>query len=465
MELLIAGETTEIKGAELEKFCRNLFSKFGLNNSTINVVDSGANEYDVTAYDKNNIPIMAECKAYSKPCDMNHWLKFLGKLYLLKQEYPEAKGFFVALSGVNGNVWGNFQNIKQHDNSISILAKDELIKYVTEEYKMLNQSQVREIVHNYTNRGIDTCDILLYNNNAYWIIRFNSLEFSILTSDNQPFSTEDYNNISSVLSKKYFFSFIDLVTERARLERIIFVKGLILCAALNNCTQSEETIKAFVSERNINVSIEEIKSLIPEIKYITHNFPIEIKMPIKKSDFYLYILYHTVFNDTIKSDFYQENINDELLDEILTLQGNINLDETQRENSLRIMKISMTALQNILHPDNFIINSSKNFHLFDISKKEWLYEQIRDKFFKLLMDGLEIDLSKQVYWEIASYLGVNNYKFIQKFILNENSENSISIESSPHIHLLAVTNLPGNPVIPIVTSKEVNNLSKANSSE
>lgn len=100
MELIILGKNTKSKGAELERFCRRLFIKLGFKNSTLNFIAAGGNEYDVTAEKiiqqedgtEVSIPIIAECKAYNKPCEMTHWLKFLGKFHTAQLNNKLAEG-------------------------------------------------------------------------------------------------------------------------------------------------------------------------------------------------------------------------------------------------------------------------------------------------------------------------------------------------------------------------------------
>lgn len=104
MEIFILGDSNDQKGTELEKLCKRLFDKLGFDKSALNIVKSGANEYDVFAHrtirtmeESKVIPIIAECKAHKKKCDLPDFLKFLGKLYCQKKENPNAEGYFIAL--------------------------------------------------------------------------------------------------------------------------------------------------------------------------------------------------------------------------------------------------------------------------------------------------------------------------------------------------------------------------------
>lgn len=455
MDLLIIGTTTESKGSQLEKFCQRLFEKFGFINSTCNVVKSGGNEYDVTAEkfldssSNQKIPVMAECKAYNKPCDTNHWLKFLGKLLQLRNVNPQAEGYFVALSGVNGNVWGNVQDL--NDKSIHVIVKDKLIEHIQNEYKLSDPNLVRSHVGFYTNRFVDTCDIILCNNQAYWLIRFNATEYSILSAENTPISQDEFKKISMALPSKKFSHYIDLISEREKLMRFYFIRGLIFCIAFNNSAPDEDALKDFICKYNVDVTVEEIKSLLSSTEFVSHEYPIRIKFPTSKVELFSYIHLYPLLGETLTSQLYQESIDEELLDEILALQGHITLDETKRKECLQIMKYSASALSNVIRPDGFIVNSLRNAHLFKVSRQRLVERQAIEKFYKLLMDGMEKDFTNQAYQKYALLLGVNSYNFKQQFTVNGNNNTCISIESSPKIQFCQVENLPGKPTISIVS--------------
>lgn len=164
-----------------------------------------------------------------------------------------------------------------------------------------------------------------------------------------------------------------------------------------------------------------------------------------------YILLFPLFGETLTSKLYQDTIDEELLEEILVLQGKIILDVDKRKECLQILKFSASALSNVIKPDGFIVNSLRNAHLFQINRRSWVNQQAIEKFYKLLIDGMEKDFSNQYYQKFALMLGVKSYNFHRKFTVNDNSDNCISIESSPRIQFCQVDNLPGKPTISIVS--------------
>lgn len=212
MELKILGKNTKSKGAELEKFCRRFFVKLGFKNATLNFIAAGGNEYDVTAEKlvtlddgtEVTIPIIAECKAYNKPCEMPHWLKFLGKFHTAFSKNKLAEGYFVALSDVNGNVWGAATPIIEKNSNIHIFAKDDLIEYIRKEYNLSSVDNIRGIGELYSNRVVDTIDLILFDNQIYWLLRFNSKDFTIVKSDNVPLTAKELKSKFPQLPKKLF---------------------------------------------------------------------------------------------------------------------------------------------------------------------------------------------------------------------------------------------------------------------
>ena len=184
MEIIILGETKDHKGTELEKLCKRLFEKLGFDKSALNIVKSGANEYDVMAKSTKiiderqvSVPIIAECKAHRKKCDLPDFLKFLGKLYCLRNEEPNTEGYFVALSGVNGNFLGAYDSLRCKDKSIHLIVEEDLINFLQADYRLSDITSVRLKVSQFTHRVIDSIDLALYDNKVYWLVRFNSKDY------------------------------------------------------------------------------------------------------------------------------------------------------------------------------------------------------------------------------------------------------------------------------------------------
>ncbi len=133
--MIILGKSNKEKGKQLEVLCKELLSKLGYNNCITNLIGSGGEEIDVVA--DFSIPrlgkeiiikTICECKAYQDKVSINHWLKFLGKIYSQeKKEKKQVQGCFIALNGVNGNVQGHYNDIHRNTDNIQLITQNEIL--------------------------------------------------------------------------------------------------------------------------------------------------------------------------------------------------------------------------------------------------------------------------------------------------------------------------------------------------
>lgn len=457
MKLIILGKTTEQKGAELEKLCSRLFRKLGYKNITLNAVGVGAAEYDVYA-DKiiknqlglvERIPVFAECKAYKQPCNHDHWQKFLGKYAIESTQNPEVEAYFVALSGVNGNVWKAASDYLKTNGRVHLIAKDQLVEFLESEFHLLCADQLREFANLYSNRAIDTVDLVLLNNSIYWLIRFNSTDFSLFTADNNPLTQEDFNKISEYFNQKDFYKFIDLIAEKEHLARILSIKGFILSCALLEIGNSRDKINDYLSKMDLGFTFEDLIKLLPDTKFVSDSFPFKLDSNISKIEFLSYLFSVQILSPVLTSTIYQSFFDEEFLDDILKLQGGIPLTIGQRANALFLLRVSPRAVYNTIYPDNFLVNASRNLNLFEEDYQLKARKQIITNFFNLLIDGVKHDMEIQPLWEIAKKLGIEKYTFSQRLIINEGLDNEVRIITAPTVHLANISNFPSNPIVPI----------------
>lgn len=462
MELIILGKNTKSKGAELEKFCRRFFIKLGFRNSTLNFIAAGGNEYDVTAEKivtredgtEETIPIIAECKAYNKPCEMTHWLKFLGKFHTTYSKNKLAEGYFVALSDVNGNVWGAATPLIDTNHNLHIIAKDALIEYIQKEYNLCSVDTIRGIGELYSNKVVDTVDLILFDNQIYWLLRFNSKDFTIVKSDNTPITSKELKSTFPHLTKKIFFNFVDLISEKEKILRISEIKGFILYCALNNCGNTESEIKDIIQDRNYPFTYNEVVSILKDTEFVSDTLPIKLIQPQKYLEFFRYFMLYPVYPSIIKSPEHQNLINECLLNEILSIQGNLQLDSQKRNDALFILRVSPSAICNVIFEDSFLVNASRNSRLFNQKYHSKIQEQRESKFFKLLIEGFGSDIHHQELWKFANELGVSNYSIHNGLIVNKGLPNEIKIEHSPLVYFAPVENIPSHPIIPFVRFDE-----------
>lgn len=472
MKLIILGKTNEEKGAELEKLCSRLFIQLGYKNVTLNAVGTGAAEYDVYAEKivNNNlgeietIPVFAECKAYKNPCNNDHWQKFLGKYAIEYAQNSKVEAYFVALSDVNGNVWRAASDYLKTNSHVHVVAKDKLIEFLISEFHLSSANQIREFANLYSNRAVDTVDLVLLNNSIYWLIRFNSTDFSLFTADNKPITQENFNNISEYFNQKDFYKFIDLIAEKEHLERILSIKGFIISCALLGIGDSKDQINDYLNTQNFGFTFEDIIKLLPDTKFVSDTFPFKLDDEISKIDFLIYLYSLPFFSTVLTSTSYQSLFDEVFLDNILNLQGGISLTNEQRANAIFLLRISPAAVHNIIHPDNFLVNSSKNLNIFKGDYQLNARKQIVTHFFSLLIDGLKQNMESQPFWKIAKQLGVEKYSFSQNLSINEGLNNEVKIITAPIVLLANISNIPNDIVAPVVifednlSNKQVSNV-------
>ena len=458
MKLIILGKTTEEKGAELEKLCSRLFIQLGYKNVTLNAVGAGAAEYDVYAEKiiTNDLGVVtrtnvfAECKAYKTPCNNDHWQKFLGKYAVESAQNPNVEAYFVALSDVNGNVWKAAYDYINTNSHVHLIAKDSLIEFLISEFHLSNANQIRELANLYSNRAVDTVDLLLFNNSVYWLIRFNSTDYTLFSSDNYPITRECFNEISDYFIQKDFYNFIDLVAEKKRLNRILAIKGFILSCAFMGIGHSSNEINDYLGKNSFGFTFDDVIRLLPDTKFVSDSFPFKLDTDVSKLELLGYLYSLPFLSSVITSTLYQSLFDEEFLNDILEIQGKISLSEGQRHNAIFLLRVSPAAVYNVITPDNFLVNTSKNINLFKGEHQEYAQQQMITKFFNLIVDGLKLNMESQHFWEIAKSLGISKYSFSQHLYINEGLDNELKIVTAPKVLLANISNVPGNPIVPIV---------------
>lgn len=458
MKLIILGKTTEEKGAELEKLCSRFFLKLGYKNVTLNAVGSGAAEYDVYAEKiavndsgvDEIIPIFAECKAYKTPCNNDHWQKFLGKYAIESSQNPKVEAYFVALSDVNGNVWKAASDFLKMNSHIHLIAKDQLIEFIESEFHLLSANEIREYANLFSNRAVDTVDLLLFNNSVYWLIRFNSKDYALFSSSGKPLTQADFDEISDYFIQKDFYNFIDLVAEKVRLERISSMKGFILSCAFLEIGDSSDKICDYLSKKEFGFSFEDIVKLLPDTKFVSDTFPFKLDAEVSKFELLNYLYSFSFLSLVLTAKSYQSLFDEQFLNEILKLQGDIPLSEEQRSNALFLLRVSPAAVYNVISPDGFLVNASRNINLFKGDFQIKARQQIVTKFFSLLIDGLKLNMESQPFWDIAKTLGITKYTISQSLYINEGLDNEIKIITAPKVLMANITNAPSNPLVPVV---------------
>lgn len=245
--------------------------------------------------------------------------------------------------------------------------------------------------------GIEcSIDLSLYDNNVYWLIRFNSKDYTILSSDSEPMSKEDTKKIHTLLLNHEYYNFIDLAEEQEREIRLAYVRGIILCLALNQKAKDKESVQKMLN--NTGISVDEFEQVrLREIEFVSNDNPLNIINVNSKVEFFSYLLSNYVFVETITSAKYQSLVDNEFFREVCAIQGGLKLTDNEQEKALRLLKISHTAITNAMQPNKLIINSIKNVSLINNLPQDKVRELGVTKFMGLLIEGANEDFCTQPY--------------------------------------------------------------------
>ena len=155
MAFIILGKTSDDKGSQLEQLTKTLLSHQGYSNISTNVQVGGSSELDVTASKKDTTgvkeiitPVLCECKAHQAPITLPDWLKFIGKLTIARKKNNRTIGLMLALSGANGNVIGSFSEDFNNDDSVQLIANDDLMNLLLEVFNLPNADSIRNSLNN-----------------------------------------------------------------------------------------------------------------------------------------------------------------------------------------------------------------------------------------------------------------------------------------------------------------------------
>ena len=99
----------------------------------------------------------------------------------------------------------------------------------------------------------------------------------------------------------------------------------------------------------------------------------------------------------------------------------------------------------------FIINSIKNISQYNNLNQDKVRELGVTKLMGLLIEGANDDFCTQPYSKILHELGIYQYEILQRIILNNGKNDEVRIESNPKTILAKAENLPGKPVLSVMS--------------
>lgn len=201
------------------------------------------------------------------------------------------------------------------------------------------------------------------------------------------------------IKKLPFHGYIDIKSEHDSLVRKITLEGIVFCSVIlgKNSIDEISEMTYQVCKSKYTYTTEEIIDTLRNNPFVTISDSITINTVYVSNnmvDFYRMLLERPLLPSVISSEIYQQNITEILLNNICEIQGGIKLTVEEKQNCLKILKLSAQALLISLTPDSFINNAmSSPYRLNEINKVAV------EKYLGNLMEALENDFSKQEYWD------------------------------------------------------------------
>lgn len=438
MQLYILGNNSDDKGNQLEKLTFEILKKSGFSNIIKNEIGSGGHEIDVRAeYTVSGLngdikkPLICECKAYQNPVAMSDWLKFLGKV-LLEENKGDVDGFFIALSGVNGNVYGNYRDLKSYRNNVTLITGEDLIKQLNEMFQLASIDTLQKSIEKFTQRKPIEISLCYYNMCVYFLIGFANNEYSIISNSGDLEKTQEANLIKSLVVKNTSFQyFIDLENENTSIIRQTKIEKYIISFMLleeNELSQSSisdlfNKHPKDISEVNSDEMTKALSNLITKrLLYKRDDNKLYQLTLLSKNknindvvNFYLYLFGSVTPIFAIGCENYKKSINDELLSEVCRIQGGVNIPEEYKQKCLKILQWSPSALSWSLIPDKLITNHRSNGKAIQKGIEDEDTSYFLQKLITLLSEDFKNNSLKEYFFNTCNFAELEtNFQIILK---------------------------------------------------
>lgn len=364
MELRLLGKNSDDLGTQLEKLSKFFLKDLGFQNLHTNVVSSGGDEIDlrgsITQPSGQTRRVICECKAYTRPISMPDWEKFLGKVYLEEAETGrEVYGCFIALSGLNGNVTGSYDSLKLQKDNITVYTGEDISKKIGSLFDSISPEESKKILSVYTDRAYTNSFLTFYENKIFFIFLFESGEYSILTQTGDPLIEEKYADtefkkaVTTSLSAAYY---IDLNHEQKRKKLIDHSSRCIIDILIKN---DGSITKADLATCNSDeIILNESLEILSNNNLIIVDSYIRLCTNVGNSNtiipFLNFYLSGPITPESFASSFLDELIDDNFVDAVTKIQGNLELNDSEKSEALSIIRWSPSALKWSINPDEMI---------------------------------------------------------------------------------------------------------------
>lgn len=378
MRLFILGKNSDDKGKQLEKLTSAILKKLGFKNIVKNEIGNGGQEIDVRAeyvvpgLGGNSIkPLICECKAYKTSVPITDWLKFLGKV-LIEETKGNIDACFIALCGVNGNVSGNYRELtRSNRKNIKLITGDDLVEQLKTTFSIVDIDIIQDKLPRLTVRKpIEIC-YCYYNMRIYFLVGFSDNLFTVLSENGNQVNKDEGKMLKKLIPQTTnYLRYVDLEEENKSNLRFRVIKKFIIAFLLmhNNSLNIKDFSNRFKPYANEfpqlseNEILNAIDALVGESIVLKEGNDVLLKILSDERliedvvSFYRSLLEYNIPIMVLGNENYLKYIDEELLNQICKIQGNISVPLEYREKCLKILKCSPGALLLSLTPDAMLVN-------------------------------------------------------------------------------------------------------------
>jgi hypothetical protein len=386
--MIILGRTNDDKGTQLESLTKMILLDLGYSNIISNPVSSGGSELDVTADYAQPLPgntrmlkLVCECKAHQDPTTMTDWLKFLGKLHVTEVERgEEASGCFIALSGVNGNVAGSYENYNlRKPNKVTVINENRILEMVGNRLGLCTLESATAAVRTFTSRPIKSMEVAYYEGELFWVASFEENVFGLLSATGLGLVGEKLASVSSLVETSTSRgSVVDLFAEAeaqradTRLQKAILTMlasrgGFIPVNVTGTPEVDNERVPAPMREAVAQNDLTRIIDLLQArgwLEISTDRGELGLcrdsngRCPVMP-DIMRFMLTGQVPAEVVTgfvgTPYYDAHIDSSLVSEVQKIQGDLPLTAAEADALVEVLKLSPSALVNCLHPVQMIV--------------------------------------------------------------------------------------------------------------
>ncbi len=400
MKLYILATGKDAKGTQLEYLTKTILESLGYEYVATNVIGAGGDEIDVSAKmvipsigGNQEYPLICECKAHENPINITDWDKFLGKVFKHQKDNPQTRGLMIALSDANGNVKGEVADKNYKD--VQLLQGKDLIKPLSKTFHLEDEKIAREDVSHLTNETVVSVDLILYEKEIYWLFTFANGQYSIFDKNYKSLPHKHESTLLPLLEKYSTLQASSYKNVRLEFEfrqRRAFVRAAICWHLMQGQMTYQDAISDVVTMTSGGMvpEMKDVEEEMPTIPFANvdednHTATLKPSEEIDYANFYFWLLRGPI-PVFLYNDYYQEHIDETLLNTILTIQYNLELSDKDKQSCLFVLRHSHSALRYALHPDLLLQGSV-------LMDKEKGTSSARNRFVEQLLVNLEADIN------------------------------------------------------------------------